>query len=278
MSDGSGEADSEEPTDSEAEAVDATEEPSVEALRKQVEEKYDFDDFGPQDMAQMTPEEWDAAFDIETWITGTELLDRVEADVKQRVVDREVFARVQRLSNPDRLIAFSDEGYAVVYENGRVTGEGTVLRDVEPSIALCSMEEYNPPDMPQGTVLPQPSEVPEGTGDLGHRVLQFVGGSLILMGGLLFIAGLPVIGVLGSASAIGLLLGPVFIGIGLVLFVLVANARLSDRFRSEEYRDRLRAVGLESDERPAILDEIEDFDESTDHDSDDSNDTAPQWL
>lgn len=278
MSDGSGEAGSESSTDSEAETADTTEEPSVEALRNQVEEKYDFDNFGPQDMAQMTPEEWDAAFDIETWITGTELLDRVEADVKQRVVDREVFARVQRLSSPDRLIAFSDEGYAVVYGNGSVTGEGTVLRDVKPSVALCSMEEYNPPDMPQGTVLPQPSEVPEGTGDLGHRVLQFVGASLVLMGLALFIVGLPVVGALGIASPIGLLLGPVFIGIGLVLFVLVANARLSDRFRSEEYRDRLRAVGLDSDERPAILEEIDELDESTEHGSDDSNDTAPQWL
>ena len=33
-----------------------------------------------------------------------------------------------------------------------------------------------------------------------------------------------------------------FLLVGVFLFVVVANARLSDRFRSEEYRNRLRAV------------------------------------
>jgi membrane protease YdiL (CAAX protease family) len=45
--------------------------------------------------------------------------------------------------------------------------------------------------------------------------------------------------------------------IGLFLFVMVANARLSDKFRAEEFRNRLRAVGLEDDERPDFLDELE---------------------
>jgi hypothetical protein len=48
-----------------------------------------------------------------------------------------------------------------------------------------------------------------------------------------------------------------FAGIGLFLFVMVANARLSDKFRAEEFRNRLRAVGLEDDERPDFLDELE---------------------
>ncbi|NIQ56861.1 MAG: hypothetical protein GWN85_26365, partial [Gemmatimonadetes bacterium] len=45
------------------------------SLREAVEAKYDFDDFRPADMAQMSLEEWEAAFDPDTWITGTELLD-----------------------------------------------------------------------------------------------------------------------------------------------------------------------------------------------------------
>jgi hypothetical protein len=247
-----------------------SDEPSVEALRTQVEEKYDFDDFGPKDMAQMTAEEWDVAFDIDTWVTGQELLDRVEADVKQRVADRDVFARVEQLSDPRRLVAYSDEGYAVVYQDGTITGEGTVLRDVKPSVALCSMEDYDPPEMPEGEVLPDPSEIAEGSGDLGHQVLQIVGGLQVLAGIVLLVVG--VAGLLGGAGIIGIVAGLGFIVIGIVLFLLVANARLSDRFRAEEYRDRLRAVGAGTGERPEMLDEI---DKRSEH-NDDSNDTPPR--
>jgi hypothetical protein len=261
-----------ESTDSTETGPEESDEPSVETLRKQVEEKYDFDDFGPSDMAQMTAEEWDAAFDIDTWITGRELLDRVEADVKQRVADREVFARLEQLHNPDRLIAYSDEGYAVVYADGTITGEGTVLRDVKPSVALCSMEDYDVPEKPDGEVLPDPSEISEGSGTLGHRVLQIIAGMQVLMGIVLLVAG--IIGLLGNAGIIGVFAGLGFIVIGLVLFLLVANARLSDRFRAEEYRDRLRAVGLGSGERPEELDEIAERSKRDDA----SDDTPPDRL
>ncbi|UPM43870.1 DUF7319 domain-containing protein [Halocatena salina] len=243
-----------------------TEEPSVEALRRQVEEKYDFDDFGPRDMEQMTPEEWDAAFDPDTWITGPELLDRVEADMKQRVIDRDVFARLERLSDPDRLIAYSDEGYAVVFEDGSVKGEGIVLRDIKPSVALCSMDEYEVPELQQGEVLPHPSEVPEGGGSIGHRMMLFVGVAMAVMG--VFSIGAVIVGV-SESMLIGTVFGLGFIVVGVVLFIMVANARLSDRFRAEEYRDRLRAVGRGSDERPTVLDELEsDGDDATDESGD----------
>ncbi|RRJ32012.1 DUF7319 domain-containing protein [Halocatena pleomorpha] len=249
-----------------------TEEPSVEALRRQVEEKYDFDDFGPRDMERMTPEEWDAAFDPETWITGTELLDRVEADMKQRIADRDVFARIERLSDPDRLVAYSDEGYAVVFGDGSVKGEGIVLRDIKPSVALCSMDEYEAPELQQGEVLPHPSEVPEGSGSLGHRMMLFVGVAMAVMGVLLI--GSTVVS--GSERAvIGTAFGLGFIVVGVVLFVIVANARLSDRFRSEEYRDRLRAVGRGSDEQPTVLDELETDDDDA---TDESGDTPSHGL
>jgi hypothetical protein len=225
----------------EAEAV------STEELREQVESQYDFDNFGPEQMAEMSAEEWDAAFDPDTWITGEELLDRVEADLKNRVVVRDVFARVERLKD-GRVVAYSDEGYAAVYPDGTVEGFGTVLRDVKPVVALCSMDEYDVPDMPEGAVLPEPTEVPEGSGELGNLMLQLVGGMQVLAG----------IGLLGawivfSLNVVAIVAGFAFLVIGVALFFTVANARLSDRFRAEEYRNRLRAIGIEDGERPDFL-------------------------
>jgi len=247
------------PTDTEETGEDLA------ALREEVEAKYDFDDFGPADMAKMTGEEWEAAFDPETWITGEELLDRVEADLRQRVADRDVFARLER--REDRLLAYSDTGYATVYADGSVEGQGTVLRDVKPSVALCSMESYDPPENPPAGELPEPAEVPEGSGQLGNWMLQAVAGAQVLAGVVLMGAWLLVtVGVVSppagatvrSINVVGMLVaGILFVAIGVFLFTVVANARLSDRFRAEEYRNRLRAVDLEPGERPDVLPEAE---------------------
>jgi hypothetical protein len=242
----------------------------VEALREQVEEKYDFDDFGPADMAEMTAEEWDVAFDEETWITGPELLDRVERDLQSRVATRDVFARVERSGNPPRVLAYSDEGYAIVYPDGSVEGEGTVLRDVKPTVALCSMDSYEVPEEVPDNPLPEPEAVPEGGGELGNRMLQVIAGIQLLAGvAMLGGAGLAAIASLsGPDTSFGFIGGPgtnieflvvgglAFVGVSLVLFFTVANARLSDKFRAEEYRDRLRAVGLEDGERPDFVPEL----------------------
>ena len=219
---------------------------TTEELRAEVEAKYDFENFGPDQMAEMSADEWDAAFDPDTWITGDELLSRVEADLKQRVLDRDVFARIERIDG--RVIAYSDEGYAAVSPDGSIEGHGTVLRDVKPSVALCSMDSYDAPDMPDGELLPEPQEVPEGSGELGNLMLQVIGGIQLL-------AGIGLIGawIFTSLNIIGLIGGLGFLTIGIILFVVVANARLSDRFRAEEYRNRLRAVGLESGERPDFV-------------------------
>jgi len=234
----------------------------VEALRKQVEEKYDFDDFGPADMAEMTAEEWDVAFDEETWITGADLLDRVERDLRSRVATRDVFARIERHREPQHVLAYSDEGYAVVYPDGSVEGEGTVLRDVKPTVALCSMDSYEVPEAVPDNPLPEPEAVPEGGGELGNRMLQAIAG-VQLLAGLAMLAGalfalLDVFGLGGPGANIEFLVvgGLAFVGVSLVLFFTVANARLSDKFRAEEYRDRLRAVGLEDGERPDFVPEL----------------------
>ncbi|WP_348612024.1 DUF7319 domain-containing protein [Halobaculum rarum] len=219
---------------------DAPGDDSIEALRAEVEEKYDFDDFGPADMAEMTAEEWDAAFDPDAWITGRDLLDRVERDLRNQIASREVFAVLDRRSDPPSVVAYSDEGWAIVYEDGSVEGEGTVLRDVKPTVALCSMDSYEVRDPPEEYELPTPEEVEGGTGEFGNLMIQVVAAMQILGGLGLFVAWL----FLGVETIVAPVMGGFFLLLGVLLFGLVANARLSDRFRSEEYRDRLRAAGI----------------------------------
>jgi len=266
MSDASDDPVEDDPTDTPAgpddPETDGTED--LEALRAEVEQKYDFENFGPQDMNEMTPEEWDVAFDPETWITGEQLFDRVEADLKTQVANRDVFARVERFD--DLLIAYSDTGYAAVYPDGSVEGQGTVLRDVKPTVALCSMDSYEVPEMPEGDLLPEPKEVPESSDALGNTVMQVIAGVQVLAGLALLSAWvLYLTGVLSqpgtNTQGLNLVLlvvaGLGFLAIGIFLFVMVANARLSDKFRAEEFRNRLRAIGLEDGERPSFLDDLD---------------------
>lgn len=271
---------SDEADDGEGEAPDP-----VAELRARVEEKYDFDDFSPRDMAEMSPEEWDAVFDPETWITGAELLDRVEDDLMSRIAYREVFAVVDRqrpgeFEGPDpdaepefavdpdpdtdagRVLAYSDEGYAIVYPDGSVEGRGTILRDVKASVALCSMPDYDVPEPPEGASLPSPEEVPEGSGDLANRLVQFVAGvqlaaGAVLVGWSLFFADKSSGSNSGWQAAV--IVGLLFLAFGVFLLFMVANARLSDRFRAEEYRNRLRNIeaGLEPEERERTVEEVE---------------------
>jgi hypothetical protein len=263
MSDGSAGGNDSRSDDGEGKG-DREREESVEALRERVEEEYDFDDFGPRDMAEMSAAEWEAAFDADTWITGTELLDRVERDLRARIARRDVFAVLERERRGDRerLVAYSDEGYALVYEDGTVEGRGTVLRDVKPSVALCSMEDYDVPAVPERDELPDPEAVPEGGGDLGNKVMLAVGAVQLLAGLGLFGAWVAMgLSVIAAVVAFG------FITFGIFLLALVANARLSDRFRAEEYRDRLRAAGVESGDRPAFVPDWEDGEGGEDRDT-----------
>ena len=239
-----------------ADAAAESEDVDVEALRAAVEEKYDFDDFGPSDMAEMSAEEWDAAFDADSWVVGSELLDKLERELRNRVATREVFAVLERgvRDGEEVLLAYSDEGYAMVYADGSVEGRGTVLRDVKPSVALCSMDDYEVTASPADVRLPSPEEVSEGSGEFGNWMLQAVAGVQLLAG--LVLLGAWVLTDLDTIAAPAAALA--FLAIGVFLFTVVANARLSDRFRAEEYRDRLRDVGLEDGERPAFVPSIDD--------------------
>jgi hypothetical protein len=255
-------------------------------LQERVEEEYDFDEFGPREMAEMSMEEWEAAFDPDTWVTGADLLDRVEADLRHRVATRDVFAVVERTSIDGEpvVLAYSDEGYAVVHPDGTVDGTGTVLRDVKPTVALCSMEDYDVPDAPEDAGLPEPQEVPEGSGGFGTTLLQYVGLAQVIVGLVLFLSPFtydplvrscaPVPGSpahscsiagttmqlhpLGDSAVIAAIAGVGFVAFGVLMLVVVANARLSDRFRSEQFRERLRSAGVGEGERPAFVPETDD--------------------
>ncbi|WP_439025881.1 DUF7319 domain-containing protein [Haloarchaeobius sp. DT45] len=258
--------------------------PSPEELRRRVEETYDFENFGPQDMAEMSYEEWDAVFDPDTWIVGEELLDRVEQDLNTQVASRDVFAIVERVRHDSEhcLLAYSDEGYALVFPDGSVDGFGTVLRDVQPTVALCSMDEYEPSEPPAQAVLPHPDEVPEGSGELGNWMLQAVAfvltaSALALFGGAAFVPNPGGPGDAAIAKGVMVVAGIVFLLTAGVLFLTVANARLSDRFRAKEYKDRLRAIGLEDGERPEFLPPVEPldgFDPATRRELDESTESA----
>ena len=238
------------PDSTEADSQDGSPD-DLDALREQVDEKYDFENFTPADMAKMSAEEWEAAFDAETWITGPELLDRLERDLKNKIASRDVFGVIERetIDGVDHLLVYSDEGYVTVAPDGTVAGEGGILRDVEPMVALCSMEEYEVDDPPENYQLPAPESVAEQSGELGNLMVQIIAG-MQLLGGI----GLLGAWILTDIGIIALALGGLFLIVGFFLFSLVANARLSDRFRAEQYRNRLKAVETGGFDRPAELD------------------------
>ncbi|WP_256403653.1 DUF7319 domain-containing protein [Halorubrum salinum] len=231
-------------------AGDADESDELDELRDRVESEYDFDDFGPSDMARMSAEEWDAAFDPDTWITGDRLLDRAADELKSRIARRDVFGVLERVRADDgeRLLVYSDEGYAIIRPTGEVIGQGTVLRDVEPIVALAAMESYEVPEPPGDWSLPHPDSVPEGTGEFGNLLIQVIATVQVLAGAALLVATVAT----DLSTIVAPAMGILFLVVGAFLFVIVANARLSDRFRSEEYRNRLRAL-REAKERPDFV-------------------------
>ena len=246
------------------EEVDADGDPGLETLRQRVEEKYDFDHFTPADMVEMSVEEWEAAFDADAWITGDELLDRVEAELRSRVARRNLFAVVERttLDGEARVLAYDDVGYATVGTDGTVEGEGPIVEDVEPVVALCSMEDFTVSVPPTDAGLPDPADIAPESGGLGDRLLLAVAGVQVVAGLALLLAPLFVdLNPGGGGQGAALLTtvaGLGFLVIGVVIALLVANARLSGRFRAAEYRERLLAAGVGGGERPSFLPDEDD--------------------
>lgn len=238
-------------------------EPSIEELRRRVEETYDFENFSEADMAEMSVEEWSAVFDPDSWITGDALIDRVDRDLRARVDRREFFAVIERVTvdGTDCVLAYTDSGYALVRPDGSVDGEGSIRVDIEPVVALCAMEEYTVPESVTDNPLPNPNEITAGTGELGNRLIQVIAGVQVVAGIGLLIAPLVITLPTSSAAGITTVMGLIFLVIGIGIFLLVANARLSDRFRAEDYRNRLRAAGVGSESRPEFLPPIDESDD-----------------
>ena len=144
----------------------------------------------------------------------------------------------------------------IIGPDGTVEGEGGVRRDVEPVVAMCSMDEYEVSEPPANYELPSADEVPEQTGEFGNPMVQLIAGGQVIGG----------IALLGAfilrlvETVVAPVVGGLFLVVGIGLFALVANARLSDRFRAEQYRSRLRAVEAGGIDRP----EIEGTEEATD--------------
>jgi hypothetical protein len=161
-----------------------------------------------------------------------------------------VFGVLERVreDGEERVLVYSDEGYAIVRPTGEVSGRGTVLRDVEPLVAMAAMEEYEVPEPPADWSLPHPESVPEGSGEFGNLMIQVIAAVQVIAGAVLLGASF----FFDLESIIGPAMGIVFVIVGGFLFAMVANARLSDRFRSAEYRDRLRAL-REAEERPEFV-------------------------
>lgn len=234
----------------------------VDTSADDLEERDDFEEFGPEDFEEMTPEEWSEAFDPDSWVTGSALLERVEAELRDRIERRDVFAVVERITNEGEecLLSYSDEGYALIRPSGEVEGFGTVLRDVKPTVALCSMPEYEvEPVADEVGTLPDPATIDTARSEFGNKMLQFIGFALLvstiaLIGGWLLL----------DVPLAGAIIGVIFGIVAMFLLFTVANARLSTRYRAEGYRERLRSIGLGEVERPPFVptDESELSDES----------------
>jgi hypothetical protein len=93
--------------------------------------------------------------------------------------------------------------------------------------------------------------LPDAGGELGNRLLQGLAVAMLLAG--LVLLGAPLFADLGGSTVIAIVVGLGFVVIAAFLGLVVANARLSARFRSEQYRDRLRAAGVAEGDRPDFL-------------------------
>jgi hypothetical protein len=113
------------------------------------------------------------------------------------------------------------------------------------------MPDYEVDEPPADADLPEPTAVPEGGGELGNWMLQLV--AFALLGGGLVLVGASLAGFVGTAIIVALVAGIGFLAAGVFLFLTVANARLAERFRADEFRNRLRAAGVDGDERPAFV-------------------------
>tara|TARA_A100001037_G_scaffold273406_1_gene270315 strand:- start:7136 stop:7771 length:636 start_codon:yes stop_codon:yes gene_type:complete len=192
--------------------------------------------------------------DLELSITGEELLLRVEADVKDRISRRNIVAVIEtgNIDHQKHLLIYDNIGYALISLDGSVSGMGPIRTETENIVVLCSMTTYEVPEFPTGGFSLDTNNLSNNHDGIGNKLLQILGLSFILIGLFLLFSPLfltfpPGSGILTTVSALG------FIFTGLFLLIVVVHSRLSDRFRSMEYHDRLAKMGIGSDFRPDFL-------------------------
>lgn len=197
----------------------------------------------------------DLPLDLELSIVGKELLNRIELDVKDRISRRNIIAAIETIHIDDEvhLLIYDDTGYALISLDGSTSGMGSIRTEVENIVVLCSLSTYDVPELPSGDFFLGMNVPSKPSSGVGNKLLQMLASSFILIGILFLFSPLfvnfprPGSGILTTVSGFG------FILTGLFLLLVVVHSRLSDRFRSMEYADRLKKIGIGSDFRPDFL-------------------------
>ena len=194
----------------------------------------------------LTPPDSDLPSDLEFSIVGKELLNRVELDIRDRISRRNIIAAIEtiHIDDEENLLIYDDAGYALIALDGSVSGMGSIRTEIENIVVLCSMDTYDVPELPAGDFSLNIDAISKSSSGIGNKLLQILASSFLIIGILLLFSPLfinfprPGSGILTTVSGFG------FIFTGLFLLLVVVHSRLSDRFRSTEYADRLKKIGI----------------------------------
>ena len=208
----------------------------------------------PTEESLTTPDP-DFPSDLEFSIVGKELLNRVDLDIKDRISRRKIIAAIEtiHIDDEENLLIYDDAGYALIALDGSVSGMGSIRTEIENIVVLCSMDTYDVPELPAGDFSLNINTSSKSPSGIGNKLLQILASSFLIIGILLLFSPIfvnfprPGSGILTTVSGFG------FILTGLFLLLVVVHSRLSDRFRSMEYTDRLKKNGIGSDFRPDFL-------------------------
>ncbi len=192
-------------------------------------------------------------------IVGTDLLDRIEADTKDRIRRRNILAMIERISieGTGHILIYDDLGYALVEPDGSVSGIGSIRTEIENVVVLCSMSSYDVPELLNGNFLPKISSTYKPANQIGNKLLQTLSFSFFIIGFILLISPIFINFYASSATILTTISGLGFILTSLFIITLVIHSRLSDRFRSSEYQNRLKNIGIGSNSRPSFIPQFE---------------------
>lgn len=192
-------------------------------------------------------------------IVGLDLIDRIEADTKDRIRRRNILAMIERISieGIDHILIYDDLGYAIVEPDGSVSGIGSIRAEMENVVVLCSMSNYDVPELIKDNFLPNISSTYKPPNQIGNKLLQILSLSFFIIGCTLLVSPIFLNFYASSATILTTISGFGFILISLFITTMVVHSRLSDRFRSSEYQNRLKNIGIGSNSRPSFIPQFE---------------------